>query len=90
MSLLMVSLLFTPFSELSIFFKSTSTSLFTDGTFVLKCEHFQEYLIQNSKILKSGGTKYHFKRVKVSGTTPYWKACFLISNKSLWRYQSGD
>jgi hypothetical protein len=24
--------------------------------------------------LKLGGTNYHFKRVKVSGTTPYWKA----------------
>ena len=24
--------------------------------------------------LKLGGTSYHFKRVKVSGTTPYWKA----------------
>ena len=24
---------------------------------------------------KSGGTKYHFKRVKIPGTAPYWKAC---------------
>jgi hypothetical protein len=26
------------------------------------------------KSLKSGGTNYHFKWVKVPGTTPYWKA----------------
>ena len=25
-------------------------------------------------VLKLGGTKYHFKRVKLPGTTPYWKA----------------
>jgi hypothetical protein len=41
--------------------------------FLLKFEQFHEYLIQHS--LKSGGTKYHFRRVKVPGTTPYWKAC---------------
>jgi hypothetical protein len=40
--------------------------------FVLKYEHFHEYLIQYS--LKLGGTKYHLKRVKVPGTAPYWKA----------------
>ena len=39
----------------SIFFKCTSTSLFTAGTFfLLKFEQFHEYLIQHS--LKSGGT----------------------------------
>jgi len=32
-----------------------------------------EYLIQHS--LKSGGTKDHFRWVKVPGTDPYWKAC---------------
>ena len=31
-----------------------------------------EYLIQHS--LKSGGTKDHFRQVKVPGTTSYWKA----------------
>jgi len=40
---------------------------------VLKFEHFNEYLIQYS--LKPGGTKYHFKWVKVPGTAPYRKAC---------------
>jgi len=25
--------------------------------------------------LKLGGTNFHFKWVKVPGTTPYWKAC---------------
>jgi len=30
---------------------------------------FHEYLIQHS--LKSGGTKYHVRWVKVPGTTPY-------------------
>ena len=42
---------------LSIFFKCTSTKLFTDCT-----------LIQHS--LKSGGTKDHFRWVKVHGTPP--------------------
>jgi hypothetical protein len=49
-------------------FNSTSTSLFT-GSILLKFEHFHEYLIQYS--LKSGGTKDHFRWVKVPGTTPY-------------------
>jgi len=26
-------------------------------------------------LLKTGGTKDHFRQVKVPGTTPYWKAC---------------
>jgi hypothetical protein len=30
--------------------------------------HFHEYLIQH--YLKSGGTKYHFKLIKVPGTSP--------------------
>ena len=30
-----------------------------------------EYLIQHS--LKTGGTKYHFRQVKIPGTAPYWK-----------------
>ena len=33
---------------------------------------FHEYLIQHS--LKSGGTKDHFRWVKVPGTATYWKA----------------
>jgi len=36
--------------------------------FLLKFEQFHEYLIQHS--LKSGGTKDHFRWVKVPGTTP--------------------
>ena len=32
--------------------------------------NFHEYLKHS---LKSGGTKKHFRRVKVPGTTPYWK-----------------
>jgi hypothetical protein len=54
---------------LSIFFKSTSTSLFTDGTFYQNWNNSHEYHIQHS--LKSGGTKDHFRQVKVSGTAPY-------------------
>ena len=42
--------------------------------FLLKFEHYHEYHnIQHS--LKSGGTKYHVKQIKVPGTAPYWKAC---------------
>ena len=51
---------------LSIFFKSTSTSLFDKNW-----NNFHEYLIQHS--WKSGGTKDHFRWVKVPGTAPYWK-----------------
>ena len=36
--------------------------------FLLK---FYEYLIQHSLI--SGGTKHHFRQVKIPGTAPYWK-----------------
>jgi len=54
---------------LSIFFKSTSTSLFTGGTFYQNLNNFHEYLIQHS--LKSRGTKDHFRQVKVPGTAPY-------------------
>ena len=53
---------------LSISFKSTSTSLFKEGTFALKFEQFTWIS------LKSGGIKYHFRRVTVTGTTPYWNA----------------
>ena len=48
---------------LSIFFKSTSTSLFTGGTFYYNLSIFHEYLMQHS--LKSGGTKDDFRQVKV-------------------------
>ena len=42
--------------------------------FLLKFEQYShEYLTQYS--LKSGGTKDHFRLVKVPGTVPYWKAC---------------
>jgi hypothetical protein len=57
---------------LSIFFKSTSTSLFAGVTIDKNWNNFHEYLIQHS--WKSGGTKDHFRRVKVPGTAPYWKA----------------
>jgi hypothetical protein len=40
--------------------------------------NFHEYLIQHS--LKSGGTKDHFRQVKVPGTAPYWKAWFLVAS----------
>jgi hypothetical protein len=33
--------------------------------------------------LKSGGTKDHFRQVKVPGTTPYWKASDNILPKKL-------
>ena len=52
---------------------------------------FHEYLKQQS--LKLWGTNYHFKWVKVPGTTPYWKAClFLFSSCMLcliWYHRSG-
>jgi hypothetical protein len=49
---------------LSSFFKCTSTSRFTCGTFYQKLNNIQEYLIQHS--LKSGGSKDHFRWVKVA------------------------
>ena len=57
---------FNPYSGLLIFFKCTSTSLFTGGTFYSNLNNFHEPLIQHS--LKSGGIKDHFK---APGTTPY-------------------
>jgi hypothetical protein len=42
---------------LTIFFMSTSTSLFTGGTFYSNLNNFDEYLAQHS--LKSGGTNDH-------------------------------
>ena len=54
---------------LSIFFKCTSTLLFTGGTFCSNFNILYEYLMQDS--LKLGGTNYHFKLVKVFGTAPY-------------------
>jgi len=56
-------------SGISIFFESASTSLFTGGTFYKNLNNFHEYLIQHT--LKSGGTKDHFRHVKVPGTTSY-------------------
>ena len=53
-------------SILSIFFKCTSTSLFTGSYYSLKFETFHEYFRQHS--LKSGGTKDRFRWVKVPGT----------------------
>jgi hypothetical protein len=37
--------------------------------FVFNLNSFHEYLVQQS--LKLGGTNYHFKEVKVPGTTTY-------------------
>jgi hypothetical protein len=57
-------------SGLSIFFRSTSTSLFIGGTLKkIKIGTFPEYLVQRS--LKSRGTKDLFRRVKVPGIAPY-------------------
>ena len=55
---------------ISIFFKSTSTSLFTGSTLYQSLSNFHEYLIQHS-LKSSGGTKDYFRRVKVPGTDPY-------------------
>jgi hypothetical protein len=44
----------------------TVTGFFFRG---FNLNNFQEYLIQHS--LKSGGTKDHFRQVKVLGTVPY-------------------
>ena len=46
--------------------------------FVLKFEHFHEYLLQYS--FKSGGTKYHFKRASVPGTKGKWLNVIFPSN----------
>ena len=50
------------------YFSSTNTSLFTGSTFSKNFDIFHEYLMQ---VLKLGGTIYHFKWVKVSGTASY-------------------
>ena len=55
------------YTGLSIFLKCASTSLFTCGTFTLILNIFHEYLMQHP--LKLGATNYHFKWVKVPGTT---------------------
>jgi hypothetical protein len=54
---------------ISIFFKFTSTSLFTGDVLYQNLNNFHEYLIQHS--LKSRGTKDHFKWIKVHDTAPY-------------------
>jgi hypothetical protein len=46
-------------------------SIFTGGTFYLNWTNFYEYLIRVQHLLKSGGTKDHFRWVKVPGTAPY-------------------
>jgi len=35
--------------------------------------------------IKSGGTKDHFRQVKVPGTTPYWKA-WAYSDRNSWTF----
>ena len=63
---------FVPDSKagLSIFF-NTSTSLFMGGTFV----KFEQFSWISYTTLKSGGTKDHFRQVKILGPVPYLKAC---------------
>ena len=61
---------------LSILFKSTSISLITGSTFDENLNNFHEYFIQHS--LKSGGTKDHFRQVKVLGITLYWLGINLV------------
>jgi hypothetical protein len=55
----------TCLAGLSIFLKSTSTSLFTGSTFYYNLNNFHEYLTQHS--LKSGGTKDHIRQVTGGG-----------------------
>jgi len=70
------------YTGLSIFFKSASTSLFSGSTYDKNLKNFYEYFIQH--YLRSGGTKDHFRWVKVPGTASYWKAwslcCILEKN----------
>ena len=54
------------------YFSSLPVLHYLQVVFLLKFEHFHEYLIQHS--LKLGGTKDHFKQVKIPGTAHYWKA----------------
>ena len=49
----------------------TVLSIFTGGTFYLNWTNFHEYLIRVQHLLKSGGTKDHFRWVKVPGTASY-------------------
>ena len=59
-------------------FKYTSTSLFCIKMWTLSCTFV--YLIHVQHSLKSGGTRYQIKRVKVPGTTPYWKDWFGLAS----------
>ena len=53
--------------------------------FLLKFEQYHAYLIQQT--LKSGGTKDHFRQVKVPGTAFYWKTCMIWRLLSLvWQF----
>ena len=56
-------------SRLPIFFKCTSTSLFTS------CTLYQNLNICMNIFIKSG-IKYHLKQVKVTGTVPSWNAWY--------------
>ena len=66
---ILLELILVMTAGLALFLKSTSTSLFTGSTFYQNLNNFHEYLIQHP--LKPGGTKDHFRRVKVPGTAPY-------------------
>ena len=55
--------------------------------FFLNWNNFHEYFKYNT--LKSGGSKDHFRQVKVPGTDPHWKSCSvmlgsLFSLTTLW------
>jgi hypothetical protein len=74
---------------------STSTSLFTGGIFFIKILTIvHEYLKQHS--LKSEGTNYLFRWIKVPSTAYYWTACYNITprttllNDLLQHYSSYD
>jgi hypothetical protein len=53
-------------------------SIFSSVPVLYYLNNFHEYLVQHS--LKSGGTKDHFRRVKIPGTAPYWNAhlCLVV------------
>jgi hypothetical protein len=64
-------------SRVSLFFKRISTSLFTFVQAVLFIKIWIIFMNIIWNTIKSGGTKNHFRWVKVPGTAPYWKACMI-------------
>ena len=59
----------TACSAFNIFQVCQYFTIYRQYFFIKIWNNFHEYLIQHS--LKSGGTKDHFRRVKVPGTSPY-------------------